>query len=498
LLSEAAHAAYRTGDFVLARRLAEAAHKSEAVEGSLLLGQILHETGEHLAAEEINAAFAPGEFGEDLVERATVQRAVNLFFGLGRGDDALRTLADAPGALRYNRAWFLLNMGRLDEAQAIAGREGDGASFRVTSAWIAALAGRPAEALDLLGEDAPGDISPVPGRFRDFPDLPRSLALLELGRLHDALELARRGHEASIDQHPDFIRCWWLFLLGRISTDMGRLRSAASYFQQGAVLQEGLHQPGLMSWYLGGWAYALAQSGDASDVDHLLARSEGIGDRDERLFTHVATAAHAWRRGRQGGSASAIDSLIAAGDAEAGNGSHAAARRLWFDAIRLGGFGVVADRLDDTSTRLDVARRGVALGRRSGDPEMVEESATLLDQSGASLWAAEAWTAASSLWARRGEGRRETAAVRAADAARISCEDPDTAGLVVERGVVPLTDREREVVNLAARGVPSKEIADALFISVRTVNNQIQRAYVKLGVSSRSDAALALGIDVSE
>jgi DNA-binding CsgD family transcriptional regulator len=61
-----------------------------------------------------------------------------------------------------------------------------------------------------------------------------------------------------------------------------------------------------------------------------------------------------------------------------------------------------------------------------------------------------------------------------------------------------LTDREREVVNLAARGVPSREIADALFISVRTVNNQIQRAYVKLGVSSRSDAALALGIEVSE
>jgi DNA-binding CsgD family transcriptional regulator len=65
---------------------------------------------------------------------------------------------------------------------------------------------------------------------------------------------------------------------------------------------------------------------------------------------------------------------------------------------------------------------------------------------------------------------------------------------VVEASVSPLTDREREVVALAARGTPSKEIAEALFISVRTVNNLIQRAYVKLGVSSRAEAAVALGI----
>lgn len=39
---------------------------------------------------------------------------------------------------------------------------------------------------------------------------------------------------------------------------------------------------------------------------------------------------------------------------------------------------------------------------------------------------------------------------------------------------------------------------EALFISLRTVNNLLQRAYVKLGVSSRAEAAIALGIEIAE
>ena len=51
---------------------------------------------------------------------------------------------------------------------------------------------------------------------------------------------------------------------------------------------------------------------------------------------------------------------------------------------------------------------------------------------------------------------------------------------------------------MAARGVASKDIAAQLFVSLRTVNNLIQRAYGKLGVSSRAAAAAALGIEPSD
>jgi DNA-binding CsgD family transcriptional regulator len=55
-----------------------------------------------------------------------------------------------------------------------------------------------------------------------------------------------------------------------------------------------------------------------------------------------------------------------------------------------------------------------------------------------------------------------------------------------------LTTRERQVAELAAEGVRSREIADRLFLSPRTVENHLQRVYAKLGVSRRGELAPAL------
>jgi len=51
-----------------------------------------------------------------------------------------------------------------------------------------------------------------------------------------------------------------------------------------------------------------------------------------------------------------------------------------------------------------------------------------------------------------------------------------------------LSPREREVLDLLARGYLYKEIADALSISVPTVNTYIRRIYEKLHVRSRAQA----------
>jgi DNA-binding NarL/FixJ family response regulator len=51
-----------------------------------------------------------------------------------------------------------------------------------------------------------------------------------------------------------------------------------------------------------------------------------------------------------------------------------------------------------------------------------------------------------------------------------------------------LSPREREVLELLARGYLYKEIAEALHISVPTVNTHIRRIYEKLHVHSRSQA----------
>ncbi|WP_370325441.1 response regulator [Euzebya sp.] len=51
-----------------------------------------------------------------------------------------------------------------------------------------------------------------------------------------------------------------------------------------------------------------------------------------------------------------------------------------------------------------------------------------------------------------------------------------------------LTEREIDVVNLIAQGRSNAEIAEALFVSEKTVKNHINRAYAKLGVSNRAEA----------
>jgi len=53
----------------------------------------------------------------------------------------------------------------------------------------------------------------------------------------------------------------------------------------------------------------------------------------------------------------------------------------------------------------------------------------------------------------------------------------------------PLTDRERQVLRLAADGVTSAEIADQLSLSEGTVRNYLSEAISKLGAGNRIEAA---------
>jgi DNA-binding CsgD family transcriptional regulator len=53
-----------------------------------------------------------------------------------------------------------------------------------------------------------------------------------------------------------------------------------------------------------------------------------------------------------------------------------------------------------------------------------------------------------------------------------------------------LTPREVEVLVLAARGATTRVVASTLDIAPKTAGNHIERIYVKIGVSSRAEAAM--------
>ncbi len=57
--------------------------------------------------------------------------------------------------------------------------------------------------------------------------------------------------------------------------------------------------------------------------------------------------------------------------------------------------------------------------------------------------------------------------------------------------VDPLTEREKQVLQLAAEGLANKQIATALTISENTVKFHLSSLYAKLGVTSRTEAVRA-------
>jgi HD-GYP domain-containing protein (c-di-GMP phosphodiesterase class II)/DNA-binding CsgD family transcriptional regulator len=81
-------------------------------------------------------------------------------------------------------------------------------------------------------------------------------------------------------------------------------------------------------------------------------------------------------------------------------------------------------------------------------------------------------SAADAVLAAAGQGERRTAPGRRA------------------RHAGGLSRREVEVLNLAARGLTTRQIADRLFISPKTADHHIQHVYTKIGVSTRAAAAL--------
>jgi two-component system response regulator DesR len=56
-------------------------------------------------------------------------------------------------------------------------------------------------------------------------------------------------------------------------------------------------------------------------------------------------------------------------------------------------------------------------------------------------------------------------------------------------GADPMTDRERDVLRLAAEGLPNSEIAATLHLAEGTVRNYLSTAITKLGVRNRIEAA---------
>jgi two-component system, NarL family, response regulator LiaR len=70
------------------------------------------------------------------------------------------------------------------------------------------------------------------------------------------------------------------------------------------------------------------------------------------------------------------------------------------------------------------------------------------------------------------------------------CKSPTACNIKTSPGASDLSDREMEVLKLAAKGISNKDIADTLSISIRTVQAHMRSIFSKLGIGSRSEAMI--------
>ena len=168
------------------------------------------------------------------------------------------------------------------------------------------------------------------------------------------------------------------------------------------------------------------------------------------------------------------------------------------------------------SDELDLARRfgarrtlGVALRARAlveGDEagrDMLEQAVETLASSPAQLEYGRALASLGDLHRRSGRADEARRALREAlelahtcGAAALEAEVLDALHAVGARprramltGPDALTPSERRVAELAAGGMTNREIAEALFVTVRTIESHLVSAYRKLGIDSRGKLA---------
>ncbi|MHA7239340.1 helix-turn-helix transcriptional regulator [Arthrobacter sp. TMS1-12-1] len=179
--------------------------------------------------------------------------------------------------------------------------------------------------------------------------------------------------------------------------------------------------------------------------------------------------------------------LQALGRSDRERGASLFALSAFTSAVRLGSSGALAE-LSDVAARVQgpyallCERFAKGIGHR--DAEVLLQAMDLAAAGGDQNFGRDA--ARSALHAARALGDRSTVREVQQRARRVLA-DPDTNG--PSSHLDSLTPREAEIAQLAVSGLMNREIAEAMCVSVRTIEGHLYQIYSKLHVSSRSQLA---------
>jgi DNA-binding CsgD family transcriptional regulator len=498
LFERAAEHALAARDNVAAERFARAA--GEGFNARLTLGRALAGEGRAEEAEALLGALEPSSDEHRAAQAIAIAR--NRFWALDRAEEAFAVLNAAvlssPGPraeVLAQRARLAAASGRPHEALASAIPLLDDAEAPETAHLHAAVAA--SEAMLALGRCT--DVialtrrwEPVAARHTEIPLMEgllrsqRGVALRLAGDLIEATALTEENYARALTVRSAMAAAVEAAALGYVWLSRGRPRTAERLLRECASLLRDADPVGMVTWALAGVAQAAAQAGDAAAAREALAEMERrpLGHKG---FESELGLARAWTAASAGELSRATELAKETADADRERSQHAYELQALHVLTRLGEPDPEAVRRLSVDGPFAVAALAYAEAR---DGRALLEAANLLASQDRLLEAAEAAQRAAA--ALREEGRNATPATTKAAAWLASCEGarPPT---LLDPATADLTPREREIALLAAQGRSSREIADRLVLSVRTVDNHLQSAYRKLGVSGRGELSAALG-----
>jgi ATP/maltotriose-dependent transcriptional regulator MalT len=515
LLVAAARQAHAAHDISLGVRLSEAALAEGAGDDAAhVLGVGLDDLGEHERAEEVLRAGEENATDARWRARMSLARADNLFRGLGRADDAKEIVRNAElrvvddpmlrNGLVALRATFLLFEGRLTDAiRLVEPLLGEGTDVAYAQGALAgsvamALGGRANDAVTVAnrGEQARVALGEtVQLAAAGIYLVARAQALLEVGQMREAAELAQLGYDGAVEIGAPHGQAWFATILGRIDLHRGKAASAALWSREGGVVWRELRHPAAR-WGFGALATAQALAGDLDDAEATYAELDAEPPTPVRVFDPEIDRGRASIAAQRGERTRACEILVDAADRAEAGGAFGIAAGAIHDLARLGEVRLAVSRLDAIEPNVDgdymAARHEHARALLADDADRLDTVSEAFERIGALLLASEAASSAAAEHRHAAMRRKATASAQRAAALLAECEGARPFGVEPEVPGVSLTRREREVAELAANNLTSREIAEKLFVSTRTVENHLQRAYEKLGVRGRRELREAL------
>jgi DNA-binding CsgD family transcriptional regulator/tetratricopeptide (TPR) repeat protein len=529
VLYAGAHRALVLGDNLTGEWLARIAHAAAPNAGTgMLLGDALSSLGRHDEALDVwqAALDLPGTKAEHAEVAAAIAGVVA--WRLDRPDEARWVLHETAERLSDPVALDLLtsheallaSLGAPTSTAAIAIAEAElarpdlsvgsrlRAQLSAAAGWVDA--GEIDRAIETTQEAMGVAMREQLSGLALYHAMSLAQALVLSGRLSDADALVEVGHEASLTAHAEVARGAWCFLRGVLAVFRGRPHVAAARLRESDLLlgrfDYGLRR-GILIWQ--GMAEALR--GDAAAAERALDDAQHTNRSRARLYDADWARALAWTLVAGGQLTDAERAAIEATDVAVRADRWTYEVLALHDRARfhgLGGRGTgasgsadVVRRLEELADRVDgrlapaCAEHARALA--AGDGPALDAVAATFGELGFELFAAEAQAAAAEAHAAAGQkasAHASTDRARRMAAACVGATTPLLRRLGTAGQPGDLTRRERETAELAARGHSDREIADMLYVSVRTVHAHLRSAYSKLGVSGRGGLAAALDI----